>query len=242
MDGLNLQLQDRRRPYALAVMAKAPLPGTAKTRLVPALGEVGAARLHRAFLLDTLALAQAALPADVYSVAPDEAQAGLLRLLVPEGITVLAQEATGLMSGLDYALRHLLGAGYRAVGLLDSDSPTLPPEHIAAAFAALESGVDVALGPCEDGGYYLLAAKQPLPSLFAAEYHSQTICQETARRAGELGLAVRMLPVWYDVDEPAELARLRLALAQGTGAAPRTARELAATGKGFAQQGPNAAV
>jgi uncharacterized protein len=214
---------------AIGVMAKAPVPGVAKTRLVPLVGEVRAAELHRLFLLDTLTAARASGSADLFVVCPDGWQEKQLRGVVPSYASILVQRGRGLMAGLASALEDLLGLGYSAVVLSDADSPTLPPRRFADAFLALTEGADVVLGPCADGGYYLIGARQHRPELFDLACHPNRICQETAEHARALGLTVRLLEGWYDVDEPAELATLARDLEEHPEWAPASAGELLAS-------------
>ena len=81
------------------------------------------------------------------------------------------QEGNDLGERLDNALTHYLNHGYGMAAIMNSDGPTLPPEHLAAAFAALAGKADVVLGPCEDGGYYLIGLKRPAPRLLREGTH-----------------------------------------------------------------------
>jgi rSAM/selenodomain-associated transferase 1 len=214
------------KPCVIAVMTKAPLPGVAKTRLSTVVGAMRAAALHRAFLLDTLSTAGQVPGCDVFVVCPSLDQARLLEPLLPANVSVLVQEGDGLMAGLSYALRALLQS-YRAVVLTDADSPTLPAPHLVNAFHALDTGADVVLGPCEDGGYYLIGATQPQPELFQVSADGKTICAATAAEAARRGLKVALLATWYDVDEPADLARLAAEVRQNPACARHVSAELA---------------
>jgi glycosyltransferase A (GT-A) superfamily protein (DUF2064 family) len=92
---------------------------------------------------------------------------------------------------------------------MDSDSPTLPPEYLLRAFHVLSSGADVVLGPCEDGGYYLIGLKKPSPRLLREVHMSTpTVAAETITLAKEEGLNLATLPTWYDIDDLASLSRL----------------------------------
>ena len=163
--------QGAKRQLAIGVMAKAPVPGVAKTRLASLVGAVRAAELHWLFLLDTLETVRRGAHADVFVICPDERQAEQLRRALPADSAILAQRGRGLMAGLASALEDLLGLGYSAVVLSDADSPTLPPQRFADAFTALAAGADVVLGPSADGGYYLIGARSPRPELFDAGSH-----------------------------------------------------------------------
>jgi glycosyltransferase A (GT-A) superfamily protein (DUF2064 family) len=114
------------------------------------------------------------------------------------------------------------------VVIMDSDSPTLPPAQVAGAFAALD-GADVVLGPCEDGGYYLIGLKRPQPRLLReVPMSTPHVLRDTLALAEQAGLRVALLAPWYDVDTAQELDRLRADLAyQAPGIAPHTRAFLA---------------
>jgi len=147
------------------VVAKAPQPGVSKTRLCPPLTPDQASQLARAFLHDTLANATLAgvTPRIVCRTASEQHE---LRRLVGALTQVSMQSGAGLGDALVSAFRDGLADGFTAVAVLGADTPTLPVLVIREAFAALTNGADVALGPAEDGGYYLLAARGVHPSLF----------------------------------------------------------------------------
>lgn len=217
----------------VGIMAKAPVAGQAKTRLIPALGADGAARLQRHMLMDTIELTIAALEGDgaMSIVCPTAADRATLECVVPASIEIVAHERGDLMSGLDYALTHHLDQGYEQVVLLDGDSPTLPAHYLRAALDQL-TGDAVVLGPTLDGGYYLIGACRPRPALFDWEYlNGATICQQTRARAEALGARVALLPPWYDVDTEDDLERLRDELRSYPSRAPRTFRFLQRNGR-----------
>lgn len=208
----------------VGIMAKAPLAGHAKTRLIPALGADGAARLQRQMLLDTIELVMVALNGDgfVSIVCPTAADRRVLQGLVPDSVGVVAHERGDLMRGLDFGLTHHLEHGYQQVVLLDGDSPTLPVHYLRSAFEHLTRNA-VVLGPTLDGGYYLIGACQPRPELFDwDQLDSATICQQTCARAEAFGARVALLPPWYDVDTAEDLERLVDDLKKHPGRAPNT--------------------
>ena len=129
-----------------------------------------------------------------------------------------------LYSGLRRAARR-----HRWVMAIGSDHPELQLERVHAAFEELENGRDVALGPAEDGGYYLIAvaAERLTPALFEGHaWSSSTVTATTLERCEELGLSVAILPVGSDVDTPEDLARLAEALRETDLDCPRTRRLL----------------
>jgi rSAM/selenodomain-associated transferase 1 len=217
----------------VGIMAKAPLAGYAKTRLIPVLGATQAALLQQHMLLDTIELVSTALCGDgtITLVCPTTADRVELERIVPDGLGVVAHERVDLMSGLDYALSHHLAHGYEQVVLLDGDSPTLPGQYIQSGFDHLREDA-VVLGPTLDGGYYLIGACRPRSQLFDWQrLDSATICQQTRARAEALGATVHMLPSWYDVDTAEDLERLCAELQRYPNRAPRTFRFLEANNR-----------
>ena len=206
-------------------MAKAPIAGEAKTRLAAAIGDDVAAEVHTAFLRASVAGAQSVaeeLDAFVALMCPDERHHGLLRELGFEN--VWTQDRPTLMAGISQAFERAFAAGAETVVVGETDSPNLPPAHLIAAFRMLATGGSgIVLGPCDDGGYYLVGARglsdAAARNLFEGErYDSTTICGRTAERARLLGLAVELGPEWYDVDTAEELERLERELhAQASG-------------------------
>lgn len=217
----------------VGIMAKAPLAGYAKTRLIPVLGAAQAALLQQHMLLDTIELVSTALCGDgsITLVCPTTADRVALERIVPNGVGVVAHEQDDLMSGLDYALTQHLAQGYDQVVLLDGDSPSLPAQYIQSSFDHLLDDA-VVLGPTLDGGYYLIGTCQPRSQLFEwQQLDSTTLCQQTRARAEALGATVHMLPTWYDVDTAEDLERLYAELQQYPSRAPRTFRFLEDNGR-----------
>jgi hypothetical protein len=112
---------------------------------------------------------------------------------------------------------------------MDSDSPTLPADYVRQAFTALEAA-DVVLGPCEDGGYYLIGLNRPAPRLLReVPMSTPDVMRDTLAIADRDKLNVALLPTWYDVDTAQELERLKAELYRSrNGLAPAT-REFLAT-------------
>ncbi|MDE2007099.1 MAG: TIGR04282 family arsenosugar biosynthesis glycosyltransferase [Rhodospirillales bacterium] len=222
---------------AVAVMAKAPRPGRVKTRLVPPLTDEQATGLNAAFLRDITAnIAEAARAAPIapyVAYAPAGTAELFAGMLAPGTDLVLADGDIDLpgesgIGGIGRALLHattaLLDAGHHAVCLVNSDSPTLPTAFLIAASRALAApgaARRLVLGPAEDGGYYLIGAAAPHPALFRdIAWSTPEVTRATLDRARDSGLEVVLLPPWYDVDDPADLARLGRDLAAPGAADP----------------------
>ena len=209
---------------ALIVMAKAPAAGRTKTRLCPPLTPEQAADLYAAILQDVLAKV-ASLPgvAPFVAVAPAGA-IPYFRQLAPN-FTLLPQAGATLSERLAGALERVSRAGFAQVVAVSSDSPTLPAAYLEAAFTALaEPQHDAVLGPCEDGGYYLIGWHAPRPALIReVRMSTPHVLRDTLAIARRDDIRVAQLPVWYDIDELADLARLQAELRSDPAAAPATA-------------------
>jgi rSAM/selenodomain-associated transferase 1 len=210
---------------AIAVMAKLPRPGLAKTRLIPALGAEGAALLARAFLADSAALALHAAEAargTAYVVAtPDEATG---ELAASTGLAALPQGEGDLGARMVAAFAALFARGHAPVLLLGADTPSLPPGHVAAALALLaENAGRAVFGPAGDGGYWTVGLSAPAPALFQGiAWGGPGVLTETLAAAARAGHPVALAPAWDDVDEPEDLAVLAHRLAATPDAAPAT--------------------
>jgi uncharacterized protein len=191
---------------AIAVMAKASIPGRTKTRLVPPLTAEDAASLNTSFLrdvADNLIGASALANISGFMAFAPAGSAAFFRDILPERIGLVETVAPGFGECLFHAATALLDAGHEAVCLLNSDSPTLPAGYLVAAATALAAPGDRAvLGPSIDGGYYLLGLKRPHRRLFEdVDWSTERVAEQTLARAREIGVAVHQLPSWYDVDD-----------------------------------------
>jgi uncharacterized protein len=209
---------------AVAVMAKVPGALPVKSRLHEALTAARATALYRCFLLDRLdALAGVPGIAPVIAFAPAHA-ATAMAALAPAGFHLVAQRDGDLGERLGALLDGLLAAGHPGAIAMDSDSPTLPMDYVARAAALLSAGsADVVLGPCDDGGYYLVGVRVPRPTLCdGIPWSTDGVLAATLERARGLGLRVSVLPAWFDVDTEGDLRRLHTEMRSADGAPART--------------------
>lgn len=194
------------------VFAKAPRPGAAKTRLIPALGAVGAASLAHALLRHTLTLAAAAAPGRVtLYCAPDAGDPWLREAAAQSGASLAVQANTDLGGRMAAALAAVLRNAPRAL-LIGTDCPGLNAQVLQQAAEALHE-VDAVLIPALDGGYVLVGASQArlanLSAMFDDIAWSTTgVMAQTRERLNALGWHWRELPPMADIDEPADLIHL----------------------------------
>lgn len=205
---------------AVAIMAKASVAGTVKTRLVPPLTYQEAAELNTCCLADVatnIATAAARVPIQGFAAYHPLGAEDFFASLLPQSFRLLPPREPTIGRSLFHAARDLLAAGYRSVCLVNADSPTLPTEILVEAVGRLcQPGDRVVLGPAVDGGYYLIGLKKFQPRLFEAiDWSTERVYRQTLARAGEIGLPVAVLPEWYDVDEPATLAVLAREILRG---------------------------
>lgn len=203
----------------LGVFLKAPLAGTVKTRLGATLGMAAAARIAAAFAADVLERMAGVADVDPWVFHAPAGKLECCMALIPVPIRsrlhFVAQTGGSLGDRMVNALEALLeaepgverGPPRRAV-LIGSDLPTIDGERLVEAFDALDQH-DLVLGPATDGGYYLIGMKVPCAALFeGVPWSTAAVLETTLRRAGDLGLAVALLPTERDVDDFADLEAL----------------------------------
>ena len=189
---------------AIAILARAPIPGLAKTRLIPALGAHGAAVLQEQLIERAVETATAAGIGPVFLWAtPDESHSAFRELARRFPITLARQPDDDLGQRMLAAFE----AGARLV--IGTDCPALTPAHLRDAAAALQNN-DLAVIPAEDGGFVLIGMTKPQPALFTdIAWGSARVMQETRQRASTFGLTLHEFAPLWDVDRPDDLERLR---------------------------------
>lgn len=193
---------------ALIVFAKAPVAGLAKTRLIPALGAVGAAALAERLLVHTLAQAAAAgFDTLELCAAPDTAHPALHHAAAAHGALLTAQGEGDLGARMNRALNRALAAHAHAL-LIGTDAPALDAAALRAAAQVL-AGHDAVFVPALDGGYALVGLSRPAPALFEGiAWSTPAVMAATRERARAAGLRWAEQPAVADIDEPADLIHL----------------------------------
>ena len=198
----------------LQVFAKAPVPGTVKTRLVPPLDAESAAALHRALVERTLQMAASARPGIVDTIelwcAPDAAHPFFEQCARRFAVTLRQQCGADLGARMRHALADALARGNRPV-LVGTDCPGLNAAGLAEAFHALRpGGADVVLLPTEDGGYALIGAARIDDLMFdGIAWGSDSVHAQTAAGISALVWTLHSMATGWDVDRPHDLERLR---------------------------------
>ena len=192
---------------AVAVFARAPVPGETKTRLIPRLGAEGAASLHCRLVTHMLTrLLQAEFPDVTLWGAPDATDPFFADCVTGFGVEIAAQIEGDLGARMHHAF---VRAAPRPLLLVGTDCPSITVAHLHACAAALHEGADAVFLPAEDGGYGLVGLRRPAPEIFAdMVWSTPHVMDETRRRLRKLGLSWREPAVIWDVDEPADYERL----------------------------------
>lgn len=196
---------------ALAVMAKAPIAGLVKTRLVPPLGEEQATELYRALLIDQLEHLTALSIADLYvAFTPGEASR-MIENLAPDPYRCFPQAGSDLGDRMQEVLAEMRRRGHRNAIVLGSDLPPVPLTTLHEAFKRLSADTKrVVLGPSQDGGYYLIGMNQRIPEIFLGmSWSHQRVLADTIEKLRQLGIEFCLLSEWFDVDTAEDIARLR---------------------------------
>jgi rSAM/selenodomain-associated transferase 1 len=202
-------------------MAKASAPGRAKTRLVPPLTFDQAADLNTAFLQDVAAnliaadeqaRATAAQNAAIvgYAAYGPPGSSDFFQRILPASIGLIEAWLPNFADCLFRTIGEILKHGHHSAVVLNSDSPTLPTALLVETAEVLaQPGDRAVLGPSTDGGYYLLGLKHAHARMFEdIAWSTERVTEQTLARAREIGLAVHLLPAWYDVDDVDALKRL----------------------------------
>jgi uncharacterized protein len=205
-----------RHRSCLAIMARVPMAGKGpiKTRLGGSLPcEDDRVALYRAFLVDLIAMARRLEPIALRMAFTPSDAGDVLSALGIEPRERLPQRGGDLGSRERHVFEDLFAAGFSEVVLIGSDLPTLPRAHLVHAFQRLGvPGRAAVLGPSEDGGYYLMGLRNdgPIPDLFSnVRWSTRHAMDDTVSAAERCGLAVHLVPAWYDVDDEEGLRRLR---------------------------------
>lgn len=212
----------------IVVMAREPRSGAVKTRLARAIGDERAAALYEAFLRDTIATCAGTSADVIISFANDAPRSAAFFARIAPSLTAVPQPNGDFGARLSAGIAAGFAAGHTRVAVVGSDIPHMASGWIDDAFALLDDA-DMALGPAHDGGYYLMALRQPEPRLFRGiDWSSGREFAQTLTRARECGLRVALVETTFDIDNEADLDALRARIAaEGAAICPLTVAALA---------------
>lgn len=189
----------------LHLLAKAPLPGQAKTRLIPCLGAQGAADAHAAMVRHCVATGCEALGAENVTLwtSLDHRHPLFLELQAQHGIALAAQQ----QGDVGRRVRHALNSTGGPAMVMGTDCPSITHAMLKRCRAALNAFAIVIL-PAEDGGYGLIGSHQDYPSLFAdIPWGTERVLSVTQARLAALGLEAAYPDTMWDIDRPEDWQR-----------------------------------
>jgi len=214
---------------AVIIFCKPPVAGRVKTRLIGALSPRQAAEVHAACTQDTIAMVRAVPGAQRWLyVAADRAAARRMaaQLRIGAKWKVVTQRGADLGERMRNAIDEQLRAGAEKVVIVGTDSPWMGRKQIQRALHLLDKS-DVVLGPSEDGGYYLIAARQVVPKMFSGiHWGTIEVLPKTLRALRATRTSFRLLKRDFDLDRPEDLRRVARMAARGKLRAPALAKLL----------------
>ena len=190
----------------LLVFSKAPIAGKVKTRLIPALGEEGAAQLHQELLTICIDKVNAAKNVEVALWCAPDIYHPYFRA---QSLPCYPQQGDDLGEKMAYALEQALTDCDQAV-LLGTDSPALSLSTLMSGLENLRSGYDAVIVPAEDGGYVAIGMRYVDRVVFeGVNWGSDQVYRQTVERFERLGWRWKALEMCWDIDRPNDLERYK---------------------------------
>jgi rSAM/selenodomain-associated transferase 1 len=194
---------------AIVIMAREPEPNRVKTRLMPPLSPGDASRIYESFLLDKIENIKAIREVDRFVAYTPETSRNYFEGIIPSEFNLIAQKGKDLGERLANVSDSLFKNGYYGIMMMDSDTPNLPSSYIISGLEALDEN-DLVVGPCEDGGYYLIGLSRQIPEIFQGiPWSTPDVTKTTIMKAQSGGRSLSLLKKWYDVDTIEDLMRLK---------------------------------
>lgn len=196
-----------KKQTCVIIFAKFPAKGMAKTRLQPALGIDGAARMARQLLLHSVEQALAAGFSVEMCVSPEPTDPCWNELSLPKSLSWSAQAEGDLGLRMLTASQNALDK-FEKVILIGTDCPDLMNEQIQSAAQQLKQ-YDTTMILAVDGGYVLLGLKQSDAHLFSdMTWSVSDVAAVTQQRVKDLNWSLALLEPLADIDEPDDLQYL----------------------------------
>ncbi len=196
---------------ALITFAKAPIPGTVKTRLQADIGPKRAVRIYKSFVNGVLTECSGLRGIDRFlGCTPTQEDGYLSDLAAKYRMRTFDQEGKTLGKRIYNAFKHCSGKGYSDIVLIGSDSPSIPADFIKKAFNELKKN-DFVIGPCFDKGLYLIGAKSArVDEIFRnIKIDTGKDVNGILKKIGKTKIRLSMLPFWYDIDDIEDLEFLK---------------------------------
>ena len=190
----------------LIIFAKAPIAGYCKTRLIPQLGEQGAAQLQQELITDCLTQLCCKLicPTELWC-SPDSQHPFFTQIASQFKLSLHSQQG----ADLGEKMYHAMAQGDAAFTLIvGTDCPPISTEYVESAIACLQAGQDAVIGPAEDGGYILLGLRQVTEPLFQGiSWGTEHVFAQTTQKFDASGHHWRALETLWDLDDAQDYSR-----------------------------------
>jgi len=196
---------------ALITFVKAPIKGTVKTRLQKDLPKDQVIEIYKSFIIEILDRFSRLRGIDRHlGCSPSKDHKFLREVSEKYNLATFDQRGNNLGRKIVNAFRDHFKKGYSEIILIGSDSPTIPKEYVKKAFSELKK-IDFVLGPCCDGGIYLIGAKKDINSKIFSNipWDTSDVLNLVLEKLHRLNIPFSMLPFWYDVDNIDDLKFLR---------------------------------
>jgi rSAM/selenodomain-associated transferase 1 len=195
---------------ALIIMAKAPLAGTVKTRLQPALAAEQCAELAACFLRDTINKANSLENQSLIIAYSPAGETDYFKQFARPKTSLVEQQGDNLGEKMFSAFEFAFRQNAEMAVMIGTDSPTFPVDFIEQAFEFLETNSDAALGKTADGGFYLIGLRRVDARIFdGVRWSTAKTFSQVRENILKLNWLWREVPAWYDVDEPSDLEQLK---------------------------------
>jgi uncharacterized protein len=198
---------ENKKNKAVILFARDPVLGQVKTRLSSSFDDETILRLYTCFVEDSLEKIRQVDNADCFVGISPSNISGFFNGIEDSDMRLFIQQGKDLGDKMRQAFVDRFSDGYKKVVIIGSDSPSLPVSYINQA---LNSDMDLMLGPSTDGGYYLIAMTGKVSEVFdGITWGTEQVLDETLNRVKKAGVSLELLPVWYDVDFPEDLKFLK---------------------------------
>lgn len=198
------------RSERLIIFTRYPCPGKTKTRIIPALGEQGAADLQHNMTLHILRVAEHALrPGRTLEIRYEGGDASRVRQWLGNQVRHLNRQPKGdLGKRLKVSFGEAFAEGACSVVAIGADCPDITADVLDQAFGALLHD-ELVVGPATDGGYYLIGMNRLRPELFAdISWGTAMVLEETLKKAEKIGSTLTLLKTLDDIDRPEDLTKI----------------------------------
>lgn len=192
----------------LIIFVRYPEAGMAKTRLIPALGEIGAAELYRQMAESTIAEVRKLQDVSicVYFTGGSIQQ---MQDWLGNDLEYQVQPSGDLGDRLIHAFQLMFDRGAESVIAIGTDCPDLTSEILTLAFTQLRTH-HLSIGAATDGGYYLIGLDQLIPDIFQnIAWSTDIVFEQTLEIVKRLNLPIAFLPTLNDIDRPEDLRYLK---------------------------------